>query len=610
VTTAPPTRKVPKHAVSLRGPWGAVAIALSCTMTAAVMLGTDRAGLPRILAIGAGLFVGFLSVAALPSVPTRLAVVAVLAMGGFVTARHARLAGAEGLLVLAWVIGAVVTLLLTERAEHLERPRLGDSPPAGSFARVAVGALVAILVVATVIAPAIDRSLHRDVRSGSPSDDWSDPVSAQQLKFTDSLDMRSRPRLSDRVVMTVEADRPAFWRGETFDNWNGTTWTRIPDEHATPLRPQPDGHQLMPAPVDDPGASSGRMNRQTFTIEVGSAQQMFAAPTVSSVLSDREVFGFSDGTIALRPGDELGKGATYTVASQEANATETTLRASATRTAPDWIVARYAQPATTTDRVRQLARQITAGARTPYDKVLAIEAWLGAHTQYSLDAPLPPTETTDVVDYFVFQSHQGWCEQIASTLTVMLRQVGVPARLATGFVTGDRDVVTGRYTVRERDAHAWTEVYFPGVGWQGFDPTADVPLAGEAQRTQSLWEAVTSHALLLIVLAAIAGALFLAWPFLARRVRARAPRREPAWDARTWAALVAVGREVGHPPAPSDTPRRYGRALARVTGVEDLEGVGELVDAAAFGRTPPNEQQVERVERALELARSGAPPDD
>lgn len=601
------SRKAPKHPVSLHGPWGAVAIALSVTMTAAVMLGTDRAGLPRVVAIAAGFFVGLLAVAALPSVPTRLAVVGVLAMGGFVTARHARLPGTDGLLVLLWVVGAVVTLLLAERAEHLERPRFGGPPPAGAFTRTMVGALIAILVVATVIAPAIEQSLARDVRSGTAPNQLADPAGAQQLRYSSFLDTRTRPRLSDRVVMTVEADRPAFWRGETFDQWDGSTWSRRSDESPSPLRPQRDGSQDPPAPLDDPGAVSGRVNRQTFTIEAAYAQQVFAAPTARAVLSDRQIYGYSDGTLRLAEGDELGQGATYTATSQEADATEATLRASAASTAPDWIATRYAQPAKTSDRVRQLARQITANARTPYDKVLAIEQWMGERKRYSLDAPLPPSDTTDVVDFFVFDASEGWCEQIASTLTVMLRELGVPARLATGFATGDRDLITGRYTVRERDAHAWTEVYFPGVGWQGFDPTADVPLAGESRHSRSLWEQLTSHALLIVAVVAIGGVLFLAWPFLARRWRAREAPREPAWDARAWEALVAVGREVGHPPAPSDTPRRYGRTLAQVTGVEDLAGVGELVDAAAFGGATPNEQQVARAEHALELARSGAP---
>ena len=137
-----------------------------------------------------------------------------------------------------------------------------------------------------------------------------------------------------------------------------------------------------------------------------------------------------------------------------------------------------------TERVQILARQITASAPTTYDKVRAIEAWLGAHVKYSLNAPLAP-RGVDVVDDFLFRSRVGWCEQVASSLVVMARSVGIPARLATGFVPGTRDALTGQFVVRERDAHAWAEIYFPGVGWQGFDPTASVPLAGDAHPSGS-----------------------------------------------------------------------------------------------------------------------------
>ena len=111
----------------------------------------------------------------------------------------------------------------------------------------------------------------------------------------------------------------------------------------------------------------------------------------------------------------------------------------------------------------------------------AIESWLGANTKYSLNAPLSPSNV-DVVDDFLFRSRVGWCEQIASSLVVLARSAGIPARLVTGFVPGSRDALTGRFVVRERDAHAWAEIYFPGIGWQGFDPTASVPLAGDDVR--------------------------------------------------------------------------------------------------------------------------------
>ena len=91
-----------------------------------------------------------------------------------------------------------------------------------------------------------------------------------------------------------------------------------------------------------------------------------------------------------------------------------------------------------------------------------------------------PADGADAVDDFLFESQLGFCEQIASTVTIMLRSQGVPARLATGYVPGERDRVSGVWNVRGTDAHAWVEVWFPQTGWQPFDPTAEVPLAADA----------------------------------------------------------------------------------------------------------------------------------
>jgi transglutaminase-like putative cysteine protease len=136
-------------------------------------------------------------------------------------------------------------------------------------------------------------------------------------------------------------------------------------------------------------------------------------------------------------------------------------------------------PESTTQRTIDLATSLRTPGESTYDTILAYEAWLGANTEYDLDAPVP-ADGEDAVDDFLFESRLGFCEQIATTLTIMLRSQGVPARLATGYVPGERDRVSGVWNVRGTDAHAWVEVWFPQTGWQPFDPTAEVPLAADA----------------------------------------------------------------------------------------------------------------------------------
>jgi hypothetical protein len=127
-----------------------------------------------------------------------------------------------------------------------------------------------------------------------------------------------------------------------------------------------------------------------------------------------------------------------------------------------------ALPAGIPGRVKQLADRLAAGHATEYDRVAAISDYLRGNYRYSVDTPRLPSGA-DAVDQFLFTDHVGFCEQFASALTVLLREEGIPARLAVGYGTGDHDGFTGTFTVRARDAHAWVEVLFPGTGWVPFD---------------------------------------------------------------------------------------------------------------------------------------------
>jgi hypothetical protein len=193
----------------------------------------------------------------------------------------------------------------------------------------------------------------------------------------------------------------------------------------------------------------------------------------------------------------------------------------------------------------------------------------------------------------------------------MLRSVGVPARVATGFVTGHRDALTGRYVVRERDAHAWAEVYFPGVGWQGFDPTASVPLAGEAPRTRSWLEQARAAlpVLAALVVVGVGGALALG--ALRRRAGRLGTRRTPSWSATMLRRVERVGRRAEVPVAPGQTVREYAQTVAVRVGEPQLVAVGAAIDADAFsaaGAAPADRADAERalaqVERAVRERRS------
>jgi transglutaminase-like putative cysteine protease len=155
------------------------------------------------------------------------------------------------------------------------------------------------------------------------------------------------------------------------------------------------------------------------------------------------------------------------------------LRADSTVYPPE-IQLRYLQlPKRLDPRVRELAEQVTQEAANPYDKAMALQSHL--RTQYGYTLQLPSSPPPDPLANFLFERKRGHCEYFASAMAIMLRTLGIPARLVNGFLSGEFNQFTGSYVVRARDAHSWVEAYFPGHGWVTFDPTpGDPDAAAEA----------------------------------------------------------------------------------------------------------------------------------
>jgi transglutaminase-like putative cysteine protease len=125
----------------------------------------------------------------------------------------------------------------------------------------------------------------------------------------------------------------------------------------------------------------------------------------------------------------------------------------------------------------ELARALAAGKKTAYDVVKAIESHLRENYSYSERVPTRPIPLSG----FLFQDGRGYCQQFSGAMALMLRMLGIPARVATGFTPGSYNKDTGEYRVRDLDAHSWVEVYFTGIGWVPFDPTpADSPAESQA----------------------------------------------------------------------------------------------------------------------------------
>ncbi|MDX1613882.1 MAG: transglutaminase domain-containing protein [Candidatus Promineifilaceae bacterium] len=152
---------------------------------------------------------------------------------------------------------------------------------------------------------------------------------------------------------------------------------------------------------------------------------------------------------------------------------------------PDWIIDQYlGLPDNVSDRVRSLARDLTATEPTAYDRALAIERYL-RRFPYTLELPAPPAGR-EIADYFLFELQRGYCDYYATTMIVLARAAGLPARLATGYIGGAFDPENSSYLVTADLAHSWPEIYFSDYGWIPFEPTAgreiiDRPAALQSQ---------------------------------------------------------------------------------------------------------------------------------
>lgn len=308
--------------------------------------------------------------------------------------------------------------------------------------------------------------------------------------FTSRTSMLGGARaLGDEVVMYVRAPRFDYWRAVASDRYDDGGWHNTTGEQARAAlgaataelarTPRDTG---APIPHDD---TRGRTvviqqfemakDRKDDLIMVGGQAASISLPTLVehnyAVGSQNQLRPLFDDTSLIVSQEPLRAGMVYSVTALVSNADIQSLRLAGTNY-PTWITDRYLQlPDNITQRTRDLARDIVtqAAAGTPYDQAVAIQNYLRTLTyNENIDAPPPGAEP---VDYFLFDLQEGYCDYYASSMVVMLRSLGIPARWAKGYAGGILDPESGAFVVRENVAHSWPEVYFPGFGWERFEPT-------------------------------------------------------------------------------------------------------------------------------------------
>ncbi|RRR77090.1 MAG: transglutaminase [Candidatus Viridilinea halotolerans] len=295
--------------------------------------------------------------------------------------------------------------------------------------------------------------------------------------------------LTTDLVMEVRSTEYDYWRGTAFDRYTGSDWQNTVGEQARAILGAASREQVRtprgPAePIPLLETRARRPVAQTFTLASDRLDDLImvgGSATSVSVATQIEHNYRNEGSALVANYDEtalivsqerLRAGQIYTVTALVSGADVASLRAAGSDY-PAWVRERYLQlPATVSERTYELASRLVdeAGARTPYDVALLYQNYLRT-LPYNENIPSPPPGA-DHVDWFLFTQREGYCDYFASAMVVLLRAQGIPARWVRGYAGGEFDAERGIYMVRENVAHSWPEVYFPGYGWERFEPTA------------------------------------------------------------------------------------------------------------------------------------------
>jgi protein-glutamine gamma-glutamyltransferase len=525
-----------------------------------------------------------------------------------------------GFLAALWI----VCLAGFWTASYLRSIRAEGGGPRGALTAAAAGALIVGLLIFVTVPQPSGLALSPLIVSLPSYTSFRGDIEGSVLPLvqlsgdasgaTSNVDLHFRGRLGDAPVMYVRTGVPAYWRGLVFDTYSNGSWTASSSvtRNVNPYVPS----RLLPP---EPAGSLGTFV-QVFHILRPLPGVLDAAYPIQSLYAPfgtlrQDAYGTFHTPVPLSPGQ------TYSVVSYLPNLSPAVLRAAEMPSTEPLPTAAgvYLEADGLSSRARSLASQVTSGASNEYDIVLALTNYLQHNYHYSLQlSPVPAGR--DPVDWFLFDAKTGYCEQFASAETLMLRSLGIPARLATGYSTGDYNAVLDQSVVREKDAHAWVEVWFADHGWVPVDPTPGVPPVAAATFPDH-WAASSLTRLIpnlqigapvavlgsLGALAAVpatvaAGlvvglAFVLLWAWLRRRFRMWNTRPPPG-ESELLRLYDRVQRKLGSRRAPQQTPLEYLDLYQKAHIGLLLSDVTEAVNEGAYaGRWPDPDQVREMAER-------------
>jgi transglutaminase-like putative cysteine protease len=569
-----------------------------------------------------------------------------------VTARMAPLAGVPlvilhavamattpgGPTVPAFVAAAAGYLLLLaadgrERARRWGRPlgaRANQPATAGSRATsiAAVGVpvgLVAVLVAVTGAAALPQAGLALFGGAGGGDGSRNQTIRTENPIVDLKRDLVS-PENVEVIRFTSQVSPPDYLRLLTLDVYDGEVWR-------TSDRPVPEDNRVSAGMPTPPGLSPSIERTPVeyeFEITGNLQSQWLPLPyPAADVRTESGDWRYDADTLDVVSTDRTTQNLRYDVTALEVQPTSEQLAGLPSLPGP--LQAQLTLPSDLPELARDLAREVTADAVDNYERAVALQTWFRSEGGFVYDLAVDPGNGSDDLVGFL-EERRGYCEQYAATMAIMARVLGIPARVAVGYLRGEQ-TQPGYWQVRAQDAHAWPELYFDGVGWVRFEPTPGertgappgytVPGSEADEQTESATDAEAEDGpdagaagvrpldetlaegasagtapsrLPLLAVLAVLGALALT-PLLAgwftRRRRWLQAGDDPARQAEAaWADIQDAAVEVGVAWNPHDTIRVRAAALRSAPGLGEeaqqrLTDVAQATERARYAASVP-----------------------
>ncbi len=385
-------------------------------------------------------------------------------------------------------------------------------PLRGLAPALVLGLVVVLAAVGASTSSAVSKGAFLSWKRWDLYDRPKDPVGVRYV-WSSNYQGITFPK-KETIVLRVKAQKDAvYWRATTLDEYTGVGWRERVD-----LAPATQSAEIDEALQDPTLPAAARQARnwtrqQVTVVALSDTHLVAAAAPIRWRAQSQGILQYASNGVVVAPGGlRLGQG--YTVWSYTPEVKPDELA----EVEPDYpaeiadsfeVVPDVAFPAFGTrgrdEAVEQLfaqraddallaeyeplyrkAKEVVGKAKSPYIAAATLETWLRNQGGFVYEEkPEQPVDATPPLVDFALRTKEGYCQQFAGTMAVMLRLLGIPARVAVGFTSGEYDDRRNEWVVTDHAAHAWVEVYFPGYGWLSFDPTPGRGNLGGAYSTSS-----------------------------------------------------------------------------------------------------------------------------